>query len=1455
MKWLEISTKDTKLISGLFPMTETINRRSLGYLSWTIDSMKGLPTPLCFPPTYLQECNSWGQLEVRSLEYVILTINYLLELIFKNPTKENKAYFLSTLKNVYRKFSTIRRLWLSLSNCNEPKQLQGLICFQAMLYHLITDMELQADSIPWTVVNETCGLVKTKFLENIGFRNGFAIIPPLFQAFWDKLAGKIVKQPNKFLISVLEFFLTGDLVRTAKDEKNRKGEASLDGFTGAVTIGKNAMGSGTIKSDLAALFDLFDEHSQNWRIWSGLSPFTCCHLIFEFLQYDLLKDYASQELRNIFKKGHFPQQANFIPTEFLKDAQPQPLLVSSAYAAIYEDFNTRIKDRIECFTRLVTMPNPHTFYESIVNGALLVCFFQKTADELTKSENLEKTIQGWENDFLTTLTSQLEGNLERQLFFLQSIRSTDRINELLCSRELCIKLKLLQELHIREELKSARFYLFPFTFQANTPEGEEYRTIDHLMNAGDQEALKDSIIDLVNKDPTGYLRARLYLATSAYYGFYNLSKVCPILPALLSDQNVLDLLHLIPDEVKAYQLLASGGVPGEPNDDVFWFFSNAKREHENVDLTMRHLLANVLIVTLGSPAASNHFYTRIFTPQFLSKGVRGPGSTFPNEQDCGYYLEDNGEINVRDHKYANIFGGSRLYCLAFNFMTWGSKGLALLVDTTKNHHHIGAVCLHGDYRTDKSVAGAKIQALPDHLVLKKYLMQRPNMFYYWLCQEQNLIQANIEPHFFVTQSLYFMWKDIVSNIGKAEGSMYKGVFNHESETLKYENRIKEFAFDFVMKNCAELKKPYEAMIIDGSFQQVFEKRNFLTEHSRKAIRVLSHQLFIQASAGTEEFPMIVKFKNYKRYRTIKHLPFLVKIYYWVNQKMANMFTEDEVLELTFKQAIEKLPNEDRKNGDRTFLEMQRVWDDILENHPNYQVCQIAAAGGEGDIPKFDENFLLRNFISLKQADMAAFDHVYRVTKDIVDLQNRLIQDKTFEYEVAFFPNDLNPFSMLLEIESDEDAIGWARYYADIHPQTGFFYDFDAIEKKLTEKYLKQLAKLEINNLRRVFKFKQQDDNQLQEMDWKKLSNEDTQDNLSIITIFSKSLKNLPTSFQVEDKELEPNWNARLMKWSEKELLSLIQTLAALVRKVQNLDEQPNSSSKLLDFMMENGIPFITEIKALLLKLLLPFKSLNHFSMFVIKIYHEKNYLFSEIGDALNTEKLPTELEKELVIKFLENKTSSQLKLLQKLAELLLNETNLRIMTKVTEKSISKILKNPLATLGEGYDKILPKNVLCKHLGSCLREIHKACGKLQLFLLSNSNREGGYKELIPNNFVEQNELEGTKPFELIDDSFSNEPEDFNPEPQFEVDVDVDFDQWNFVNKHHTQTQTQTQNQPQSPSQSQSSLKIEDFEMLDNSFSNSFDSNLVIPKNELPPPDDFEIIDDDPMVFFFFSNTSI
>jgi len=108
--------------------------------------------------------------------------------------------------------------------------------------------------------------------------------------------------------------------------------------------------------------------------------------------------------------------------------------------------------------------------------------------------------------------------------------------------------------------------------------------------------------------------------------------------------------------------------------------------------------------------------------------------------------------------------------------------------------------------------------------------------------------------------------------------------------------------------------------------------------------------------GKKEYPVLSYFvANRTKLRLVKHLPFLVQCYRWMQNAFSHAISKKESLKITIAEAIEKLPNS--KKEWETFKKLKQVWSE-LRDALTIVVCGGAGEDAVAEIPalKVDSHF-------------------------------------------------------------------------------------------------------------------------------------------------------------------------------------------------------------------------------------------------------------------------------------------------------------------------------------------------------------------------------------------------------------------------------------------------------------------------------------------------------------------
>jgi len=1366
LRWLNLHLEelkqDPRSIYGCFALITVRHKRSLDYLLWLLEGSREVDKHLLkerglHELSFLKGVRSVTELEAKCLQHLFVIMESLWQGLARGTSKQkadDASAFRTILLTTFRKFPSFASLWERLL---EPQvrifsvDQQSLVIFFASLYLLLNETPIEDANLDWAGLGVIRQRAHTAFKANAHPRGFSALLQPL-NIIWTGFKPLVsAEQAPRLLFSLLDFFLFTDMTLTCRSspvlspQQAKLREARM----GACHI------PSTFPEDVELLLELLDEKDSRASPLgaSGLLPaFLVPHKILELLE---AADKPSRKIvetvlgRMLTRPDMGKRLDAFVAPQFAPPDRPVERGFIFALFQVYLTLELRLETKQPPTIAGNKKPDSLRRFMDLVR-AVALC--QKTAALISALKNVDEGIGKLE---LRAVQEILRGDIEKQAYLVQAIKPQEKIDETLRSSNAIKSLGLDLIFLIRDaQLAATKYYMFPFAVDEAHPDHKFYLELEIQVKTVSVDTLVDMIKARCQRNPKGYLEVRLYLATIAYYSFYNVNSgdKCPAIKSLLARPDMKTLLELDDGMIKAYNLFCDGGVHGNAGDDLIWFFSNESRDKDpRLDMTMRHIMANVLIFTLACPPGSNHFHTRIFAPEVLGTShVRGPGSTFPNEQDCGYYLSDNGQFEDRENLV--ILGGSRVYRLAFNMVTWMAMCLALLVDPQRNHRHISQVCYHGEFRKFDVVL-QKMDHFSDDIALKKYVMQRPGMFYTYLGLEQTLLDSNLEPSFFVTQVLYHIWKDLIATKGTPEGEVYRGKYQKEPQTKEYEERIKVHGFDPVMKNFQNLRGPYESFLKkEEGLALALQRRDRLSAFQARTLRVLDQGTFVEIFAAlrdaSENYPNLTKFKDFKKYCSIKYLPFLIKVYNWIHKHLSGEVTMDEARELTFQNVVARLKSDrDRKKGETFVVRLPKIWNQIVANNPNYQVCAAAERAGEGKIPKFDDNMKFSGLIAL-DFESTSYDHLLRLIRDLCTSQQTLAPPGARKYDAQLLHDSFNSLSLLLNIDDAEDPLAWVKYFA--HPTaSGTTFDWRGIDDRVRLKFLQGLADLNQDALKQTFVFRgQKSTADLTSMmrPQKKgplaagAAGEEGNDQDSVMA--TASLKHL--AGELSENYRKPVAAEDLKKWqhivrcSEENYIALIQALTFTCRQLAleaGSPQAPKGGVLLQEYAKSKAIFLPPVPDDVVRKLRLPLAQLHQFASFVVRSFSKKDFLFSDLEASLNTEALPKDLRDNLFppLVSVPDDLMQNLGALQQIAELLLSPPNKAVLARSTQTPICMALERGLAALhlpAARLASLLPHTVLALHCGSYLREVYQTCGSIQYKLLSTPRDGVLYVEKVP-----------------------------------------------------------------------------------------------------------------------------
>jgi len=346
------------------------------------------------------------------------------------------------------------------------------------------------------------------------------------------------------------------------------------------------------------------------------------------------------------------------------------------------------------------------------------------------------------------------------------------------------------------------------------------------------------------------------------------------------------------------------------------------------------------------------------------------------------------------------------------------------------------------------------------------------------------------------------------------------------------------------------------------------------------------------------------------------------------------------------------------------------------------------------------------------------------------------------------------------------ALGWVRYYAKFDRQETTF-PWEVIENKISNKYLRGLVNLKADSLRRILQLKNEKIED--EMALTEQGMDGSIDPKAASVVLYKQLNDIPTKFAAESPEEPSRW-PYLIKGTEEDMISLIRLLSTVIRRLtrgnpnnnnnissftsnqqgneneMDVDEDDSGEvddellvtpeTPLTDFLRHTLIQVHPNNARVLQSLKLLLKYLKQLSIFVHTLYYDKGYLFADLGDSLNVEKLHESIQQnfdKLTLSTADQATHIRnLRSLQQIGDCLLEEKNRHIMGLYTSQPIRLVLAEPLASVDmrdDELDQLLPKSIRCRQAGSFLRQVFLTCAKIQNLLIRFQPNHV-YKELIP-----------------------------------------------------------------------------------------------------------------------------
>jgi len=576
--------------------------------------------------------------EAKITSFPFLTLTRMIDLVIQGQPEKSSlsAEYVNLLSTIFHQFSSFGGLW-SFVGPGNSQDLQVTLLVHGLFFHLFIYGKVDPAKCPWGALS--------KFWDEAGpllaqcGNAGLTSFVPVLLRFWRLVASEAVSQQQQgaILYQILNFFYLHDLFSPLESTLQ-----PLPSFKGSCHYHMD-----TRKQDIALLIELLDETSQQMQALTKILPAFSIPCILEQLFDPTRPDLNTEAEEGLMKRLDNTRLQAVMPLPLAEN--PKPIQRNLAYSAFLVFHQLLLKQKVtedemvDLHIRLKRKPSGLALLQLL---AVRLVLLHHAAKEVSGFKSWENDIEKWKARRISDIITELLGPRPNQLFFLRSIQPTTQMNLFLSNAQACSIFKIDPSFHLSQIPKSTLDYAFPFmvTDPEKNRESKEYNRMRHLIFLEESKGLHKYVTTLCQANRSrGYLQVRVYLASIAYYLFYNESKPCPIIQKLVEEMKT--TLQLNEDLLAAFRFLTSGGIAYNPDDDISIFFTNQLVEGRGKDqLTIRHLLVNLLIVTLGCPDRSVHFQVRMFHTHELG-GDRAPGATGYGDNDCGYQLDATKEIN------------------------------------------------------------------------------------------------------------------------------------------------------------------------------------------------------------------------------------------------------------------------------------------------------------------------------------------------------------------------------------------------------------------------------------------------------------------------------------------------------------------------------------------------------------------------------------------------------------------------------------------------------------------------------------------------------------------------------------------------------------------------------------------------------------------------------------------
>jgi hypothetical protein len=759
--------------------------------------------------------------------------------------------------------------------------------------------------------------------------------------------------------------------------------------------------------------------------------------------------------------------------------------------------------------------------------------------------------------------------------------------------------------------------------------------------------------------------------------------------------------------------------------------------------------------------------------------------------DCGYQTTSietqvNGRRHVKDvlQDAPHVLGNNMFHRMALNFITLAALPLSLLIlqeytviALTENQGGHGLMTY---YRDDS-------QCATDSLKLKDYVMRRPMTFYQLLQCDENLTSVQLDPAFFVTQSLYHLWQATRTNLT---------AMCCTADTTLLENFVRDRGFLTVMNNRQQLVQQYRNFgENDAKLLSIYEMRDYCVQHRLDDVCIPTPAETNDILSRIMEDHKLLGVFSEKRIRLsgVSYLSYMVGFYRTIHNLLSGVLPNN--LDLTISDAITILRRESAKHAAQlssAFDEFKGKW--VLARaslNERFFVCGLGQEF-EGLIPEITDETKVCDLVAV-EGFTDSVNLVYRMISTLATEQQTFIESAKSEaqnpalslfvqvddLDLSLLPDDLK-HNLFVQGTSDPEFELYQRSQAR-RVNGEWIIDWDRIERELVCRYVtSKPAFTNITGFQRILQYTKP----VAEVAIIEEVETGGEKNLDIM-LLANLLNTLPETFNTPPTQTEA-LRKLILKYSANDILSVLNVMIDVVRGLYDvIDGETVPDYSIKEFIEDNlenrqvtGFGIVLKSH---LKHMVPICKL------LIQSYFEQCVTFSveDIGNSLNVrlsstskDRLQQAIQDHIfanvpVDKQELSKKGKTIKALEKyhdglnhLATVLLG--NKDVIALHSGEPIRTVDDGKLVTTVEPavVDMFLPNYVLTDNYGDIMRLVQQTCARI-MFTLQTINAVGErYQETVPPQFESVQirlanthlEYEDDNEIEQVDSDSDDEPED-------------------------------------------------------------------------------------------------